>query len=154
MEEQIQNNQAPIISNATLSQSSVENLRNTAKWMNFLSILGFIGCGLMVFAALIMLIAGGTLGGMYGGMYGAGMGIGMFLVYIIMAVIMIFPCIFLYNYARSLREFCNSNNSDSLEAAFVNQKKYWTFLGIYAIVYLCFIALAILIGIIVALAAI
>ncbi len=91
MEEQLQNTVESTSVNLALSQAAMENLRNTAKWMNFLSIMGFIGCGFMVLAGLIMLISGGVLGGIYG----AGMGVGMFFVYIIMAVVMLFPSIFL-----------------------------------------------------------
>ncbi|MEY3444664.1 MAG: hypothetical protein RLZZ519_2945, partial [Bacteroidota bacterium] len=37
-----------------LSQNSTSFLESTAKWARFLSILGFIGIGFMVLAALLM----------------------------------------------------------------------------------------------------
>ena len=82
---------------------------------------------------------------------GPGMAFISFLVYIIAAIVMIFPNIYLFNCAREINQFCLLNDPESLETAFEMQKKYWKYLGILAIIYLLFILIAILIGIIAAL---
>lgn len=141
MEDQNQNNQEATNSNVMLSQSSIMNLRNTVPWIKFISIMGFIACGFLVIAALVMLIFGFS----YGTRYGTGMTLGLFFVYIIMALIILFPNIYLYKYGLSVREFCELNDNNSLDKAFIMQRKYWQYMGVLLIIYLVIMVIGLIV---------
>jgi hypothetical protein len=141
MDEQIDN--IPVSStntNNSLSQLMLEDLQKTAPWINFISIVGFILSGFMIIAAIFILVA--SIAGR-----NAGMGIGMFIVYLILAIVMIYPNIYLNNYARYLKEFTFYNNPDSLESAFLMQRKFWKYMGVLTIIYIAFILIAIIGGV-------
>jgi ABC-type dipeptide/oligopeptide/nickel transport system permease component len=135
-----------------LDQPSMNYLNEAARWGRFLSILGFIYCGLMVILAIFF---GSIMGRMMSGMGDAGadmtsrMGGGLFgFVFIAVALIMFFPALFLYNFSTKMRRALNSNDQPFLTEALKNLKSLFKFYGIIAIIVVSFYALALIGGII------
>jgi O-antigen ligase len=123
--------------NLHLNEQAVEGLRESAKWSTFLAILGFVGIGFMLLASIF---AGLAMSAIPDDPYGAGMnpfgGIMGFLplIYIVMAVVYFFPVLYLYKYAKGMKEALNFENSDTLSEACVQLGKHHKFLGIMVIV--------------------
>jgi hypothetical protein len=107
--------------NLELNQLAKEALREGAKWTFFLSIMGFIGVGLMVLAAIVMTITLSTLPdevssfGFFGAMKNF-----LSLFYLLMAVLYFFPIYYLYKYSSSVKTALQFNDSNLLADAFVN----------------------------------
>jgi len=117
----------------------VADLASTRPWVLFLSILGFIGCGLMVLAGIIMVgVAAASP---------VGRGIGFLgLIYIPMAILYLFPAYFLLKYSGAIRGFLATRSAPQMEKAIQSQKSFWKFVGILTLVVICFYILAIVIG--------
>ena len=124
--------------NLQLNEQAVAALRESAKWSYFLSILGFIGIGFMVLAALFM---GSIMAAMPSDPYGQGSmnPFGMMkgfisILYVIMALLYFFPILYLYRYASGMKQGLLMSDSDTVSNALVNLKSHHKFLGITAIV--------------------
>ena len=123
--------------NLVLNQQAVDALRESAKWSLFLSILGFIGIGLMLLAAVFMTSFMSMMPDqpMHGGFnpFDAMKGfISVF--YVILAVLYFFPIFYLYKYAKGMKQATEIHNSEMLSDALVYLKSHHKFLGITAIV--------------------
>jgi hypothetical protein len=140
--DQIQFHQEAEISGLTISQIAISQMKATAPWMKFLSILGFVVCALLIIFAFAMLFGIGS----FTQRTSTGVGIALFVIYCIMAIIVYFPNLYLFNTANSIREFCISNESTSLEKALIMQRKYWGYMGVLAIIYIAFLIIALLFG--------
>jgi hypothetical protein len=121
--------------NLELNQLAKDALKEGAKWTFFLSIMGFIGVGLMVLAAIVMTITLSTLPDEVGsfGFFGA-MKNFLSLFYLLMAVLYFFPIYYLYKYSSNVKTALQFNDSNLLADAFVNLKSHHKFLGISIIV--------------------
>lgn len=109
-------------------------LKETSSWTYFLSILGFIGIGLMILGGLFFSLAMNHIPG--GNPY-ADLGIDMSyfgMIYIVMALFYFFPVLYLFNFSRKMKTALSSNNNDELTAAFSNLKSHYKFIGIFSIV--------------------
>ena len=109
-------------------------LKETSTWTYFLSILGFVGIGLMVLGGLFFSV---LLSLMPGGNPYEGMGIDMSyfgFIYIVIALFYFFPVFYLFNFSRKMKRALNSNSNDQLTAAFSNLKSHYKFIGIFTIV--------------------
>jgi len=111
-----------------LSERSLEALSETRKWANFLSILGFIGIGIMVVV--------GIIGGIAGAMSSFGGGALMALIYIIVAGLYSIPVYYLFMFSSEMRNALETRQSYSIESAFENLKSHYKFIGIFTIVIL------------------
>jgi hypothetical protein len=138
MEETLNENQKSTQTNPVLSKLSIEFLRDSAPWMTFVSIVGFILCGFMAIAAFIMLATMSS--------YHSEYGIITFFVYILLAAVLLVPQIYLFNWAKEIREFCKSYDNEAIESAFEMQKRFWKFTGILIIVYLSLILVSLLVA--------
>ena len=137
--------QHDLLSNDLLINSiSQDNLNSAAKWGKFLSIVGFVFCGLMLIAGLVIQ----TLMPSFGS-YGYGNPIIKYLgtVYIIFGIILFFPCLYLLKFSNKMLEAIRSSSQESLDNAFINLKSMFKFYGIVTIVILGFYALLFLFGI-------
>jgi Family of unknown function (DUF5362) len=138
-----------------LDQSSINYLNESARWSRFLSIIGFIYCGLMVIMGLffgsIMTRMLPSMGGdaAAGAMIGSGF-FGIF--FIVMSLIMFFPALYLFNFSSKMRRALNSNDQPLLTESLKNLKSFFKFYGILLIVVLSFYALALVFGVIGAIA--
>ncbi|MDF1549987.1 MAG: DUF5362 family protein [Bacteroidales bacterium] len=111
-----------------LSERSIEALSETRKWAHFLSILGFIGIGLMVIF--------GIIGGIAGTMSAFGGGALIALVYIILAGLYSIPVYYLFMFSSELRDAIENSQTYSLDSAFEFLKSHYKFIGIFTIVIL------------------
>ena len=132
-----------------VDQAGKSHLAEAARWAKFLSIMGFIGCGLVV---LIGVFFGSIFGAMTTGLernspYGnmpntAPFGAAMAFIYIIIALVYFFPCLFLFRFATKMKTALASNDQETLNISFQNLKATFRFIGILTLIGLCFWALA------------
>jgi hypothetical protein len=125
-------------------------LLETAKWAKFLSILGFIGLGLIVLGLLGMMAAGGAAlsqleNSGLGSLGGAGMGM-ISLLYIALLALYFFPIYYLYKAADGLQKGIRSGNNDDLTNGFRYFKSHYKFIGIFTIIVISIYLIIILIA--------
>lgn len=126
----------------TISTQSKGFLLETAKWGNFLAIVGFVFSGLYVLGGLMLFVTGATYSSFRGGS-AAGMGFA----YIISAVLMFFPSLYLYNFSNKMKSALNNSSPDNLELSLENLKSCFKFMGIMTIITLGLIILFVIFGI-------
>lgn len=126
-----------------ITSQMTEALRKTKPWVRMLSILGFIGSGLMLVIALLVM-ASGAIGGVMGRSFGLGAagGIMLGLLYGLMALLYIFPSLFLFRYASAIASMLSEDTVRGMEKALEAQKSFWRFIGILTVVILCLYAVA------------
>lgn len=139
--------------NLELNQLAKEALREGSKWTFFLSIVGFIGVGLMLIAAVIITVSLSDLPDDVSGLGPFGfMKNFLSLFYFLMAGLYFIPVYYLYKYSTNMKTALQFGDSNLVAEAFVNLKSHHKFLGISVIVILS-LYLLILIGGIFAIAA-
>jgi small-conductance mechanosensitive channel len=128
-----------LLNNDLQVSSPVQNfLGECAKWGKFLSIVGFIFCGLMAVMAfflpsLIMnlppynAMPSGTL---------TAMTTGMTIIYLVLAGILFFPSFYLFKFSVRMQEALNGVSQDNFEESLQNLKSMFKFYGIFVIVML------------------
>lgn len=122
-----------------INNHSQASLGASAKWGKFLSIVGFIFCGLMLVGGIYLqfvLSAFGLYG--YGSYFAKYMGV----FYLVFAIILFFPCLYLFKFSNNMLEALRSSNQENLDTAFHNLKSMFKFYGIFTIVILVIYALA------------
>lgn len=137
-----------------IDQSSINYLNEAARWSRFLSIIGFIYCGLMVlmgiffgtFMARMMPLMGADspLPAVGSGAIG--------FVIILLALLLFFPAYYLYNFSSKMRRALRSNDQIVLTESLKNLKSFFKFYGILVIIVVSFYILiffAALIGVMV-----
>jgi hypothetical protein len=122
-------------------------LRETAKWAKFLSIIGFIGCALIILVGIFAGSVMATTMGELGGGFGSGMGVVMAVVYILFALLAFFPYLYLYRFANQMQVALRNNDQAALTTSFGNLKSCFKFVGILTIIVLAFYALALVFGV-------
>ena len=128
-----------------LSEEIKGYLSETAKWAYFLSIVGFVGLGLMVLFGLFFgTIMGAAMENLYDVGYSAGLG----MVYVVLALIYFFPILYLYKFSKKMKTALSSNNNEALAASFLNLKSHYKFVGIFTIIILSLYLLIFIFGII------
>ncbi len=121
-------------------------LEEISKWSFFLSIVGFVGIGLMVVVGLLF----GTIMSMMRDVnaYDLGYTAGVGFFYVVIALIYFFPILYLYKFSRKMKSALHSKNNDDFESAFANLKSHYKFVGILAIIIISLYVLLFLIGIV------
>ena len=122
-------------------------LAETAKWANFLSIVGFVVSGLMAIAAIFI---GTLLNERSGYGYGAYAQIGagfITAIYLIIAAIGFFASYYLNKFAVRMKAALTANDQNAMNDSFANLKSLFKLWGILTIIYLAFIVLGILVSI-------
>ena len=130
MENQINTNEKPTM----LSEQMIYNLRKTVPWMRFFAIFSFIGAGVLIIFAIITL--GQTSSFRYRYYYDSSPIIIAALVYIVTGIVMIVAGFYLLKSADGYSRYSIMKDSNSLETAFLIQKKYWQTVGVFSIVML------------------
>lgn len=119
-----------------LNESAKDFLKETAKWAYFLSILGYIGIGFIILAALFA----GTLFSAMGkinpamGMMGSSFGIIMAFVYLFIAVLYFFPVYYLNKFAVKAKAAIKTNDSETLTISLGYLKSHYKYIGIMTLV--------------------
>jgi hypothetical protein len=134
-------------------------LKETAKWAKFLSILGFIMCGLIVLAGIFF----GTLMTSFSKLSGAPAsqvdvfagagGVMAAILYIGFAALYFLPCLYLFNFANKMLKALRETDQQNLMDSFKNLRAAFRFVGILTIIVLSIYALVIVVALIVAAAA-
>ena len=135
-----------------INENNKGDLADTARWARFLSIVGFVMCGLIVligfFAGSIFSMFANTgeleeLGGM-----SSALGAGMAFFYVIIAVIYFIPCLFLFRFANKMKLALSSNDQMALTTSFQNLKSMFRFFGIVTIIMISIYAIILLIALV------
>lgn len=129
------------------TQEIREYLSEAARWGKFLAIMGFIGIGLMVLAALFMMIGTSQLDSIPGMNFPMG---AFGLIYVVIGALYFFPTYYLFQFSVKTREGLESQDSQELTHGFENLKSLFKFMGIFTIIILSLYALIILFAIIAA----
>ncbi len=133
-----------------LDQQSVNYLNESARWARFLSIVGFISCGIMVIVGVFFASAlSGMMSGMSNesafGMMGGGF---LSFLYIFFALVIFFPSFYLFNFSAKMRKAFHNNDQQVLTDSLKSLKSFFKFYGIFTVIVLSLYALAIIAGII------
>lgn len=127
-----------------LNNHSIGFLKETAKWANFLAIIGFIGIGIIVILAFFMGALFSSLPNANALPFNAGPI--MTVIYLLMAAVYFFPVLYLYRFAGKMKASLARKDEDILTDAFKDLKSHYKFIGILTIVMLSIYVLAILIS--------
>ncbi len=114
-------------------------LLESAKWAKFLSILGFIGLGLMVILLVFMLITERNLFGGFDLIW-------MLVSYVLMLVLYFFPIHYLYKFSIGIKQGLTSNNQQLFITGLRNLKSHYKYIGIFSIVVISIYGLIFLIS--------
>jgi hypothetical protein len=138
-----------------LEGDTLLHLNEIRKWTHFLSILGFVAVGLVLFVGVLLLIASSFRSSFqYDPLGSYGPLIGIF--YIVFSGIYFFPVFYLYKFSRyakqSMIRIGSEGPSNELMAHAIDyMKKHFRFVGIFTIVILA-VYLLVIIGLIIAFA--
>ena len=127
----------------TLTSRAKGFLKETAKWCKFLSILGFLGLGLLFLSSFF-------ISTIYASMPQStsipfNLGTAMTIFYIIMIAIYIFPLYYLHQFSVKLKKALTSKDDEVLANAFEMLKSHYKFVGVFTIIML---SIYILVGIV------
>jgi hypothetical protein len=138
------------VSRGVLTEEMLRYLKEASPWLRFVGILGFIGSGVLCLLGIGVSLAGltGSSGVLPTEIFPGVMGPLVGLVYVVSGVIVFFPSKFMYSFGSRIKRYMGSGAPEDLEQALKNNKSLWKFSGIMCIVYLAFIPLAIIGGII------
>lgn len=120
------------------------NLVRASKWGKFLAIMGFIGAGIIVLAAIFFMIAGNSMPGRQM-MPCCGAGIVMGICYLIIAAVTAWVSLYLYRFSTNARMAVAEDSQSALGEGV----RYWgLYLKLNGIIMIVSIGLAIVLGII------
>ena len=128
----------------TLTSRAKGFLKETAKWCKFLSILGFLGLGLLFLSSFF-------ISTIYASMPQStsipfNLGTAMTIFYIIMIAIYIFPLYYLHQFSVKLKKALTSKDDEVLANAFEMLKSHYKFVGVFTIIMLSIYILAGIVG--------
>lgn len=133
-----------------LLEESKLYVSSMGKWMKFFAILGCIGAGFMVLAALLLISVGSfiPLAEDLGVLSRVGTGVVGF-IYLIIAAVYIYPIIYLFRASAAARLAIESKDNVQMTEFLKNNKSFWKYCGILTIVLFCFY-IVLIIGFIIA----
>ena len=141
MENEINLNRETETKELSLSPMAISYLQSAAPWIKFLSILGFIGSGIIVLVAASLFFIPIPFPGQ---VPVESIFVPISIVYLVIALITFFPSYYLLKYSNRLSGIRYAEDANAaLENAFLWQKKYWMFIGIIMIVYIGIVIIAI-----------
>jgi len=131
------------------------HLNEIRKWTQFLSILGFVAIGLLLFLGVILLVVTFFRQPFQYDQLGL-MGPWMWIFYLLFALIYFFPVLYMYQFSRyakqSLMQIGAGGSSGELMAqAIMYLKKHFRYIGIFTVVILA-VYLVVIIGAVIVLA--
>ena len=117
---------------------SRSHLAETAKWAKFLSVVGFIMCGLIVIASFFV----GAIFSASTSQYEryrddspfAGLGVLMTIFYLAIGILYFFPCVFLFRFATQMTAALYTNEQLTLNKSFQNLKRMFRYMSILTII--------------------
>lgn len=121
----------------TIDDTAKAYLQEAARWGKFIAIFGIVICGLMLMAAVAMLLAGSVSA--YNSLGVSPIMLG--LIYLISGLAYLYPCIALLRFSAKVKEAVSSNNNDVLRSSFRFLKNHFKSIGILIIVMIFIYAL-------------
>lgn len=124
-------------STESVSAGVISQLKRTKPWVRFMSILMWIFVVLMLLAAAAMLLGGQAMGAVMAQAnpnMPAGFMTGIAVLYIFLAVLYMLPAIKIWKYGTSIGKLVRSGSNADLEEALNQQRGFWKFVGIMAII--------------------
>ena len=115
------------------------NLSDIAKWARFLSIIGMIFLAIFAVAAIFgstFTTRGFSPGGDYGEQVTGTLRVTIVVSSIIFIAIAFFPLMYLFQFSGRMKRALVANDQEYLNAAFLNLKKYFRYMGIMVIIVL------------------
>lgn len=130
-----------------VTDSIKSNLFTTARWANFLAILGYIGVGLLALIGIVSIIMGASFPGYMSeaGLMGTAP-VWFGILYLIIAVVYFIMCVYLHRFSKSVRMAIVGNSQMLLEEGMMYQRKLYRFYGIVTIVSIGIAILAIILA--------
>ena len=122
-----------------------KSLRATRPWTRLLSVLGFIGTGLMILAGLGVIVGKSFIPVSEKAPPLVFMG----LFYILASVFYLVPSIWLSKYSTAISAFLKAGDAIELGKAIAYQKSFWKFIGILALVSIALTVLGIIAAILI-----
>lgn len=119
-------------------------LLETSKWGKLLAIFGYVLIGIMILIAVVMMAGVSAVNRAFGAEISMGY---MGFIYLVIALLYYFPTTYLYSFSNQVRQGLQSQEMGSITSAFQNLKSLFKFMGIFAIVMICFYGLLLLIAI-------
>jgi hypothetical protein len=147
----------PLAAGGLLTEIMLKHLKAASPWLRFIGILSYIGCGFMALGGLVVMIIDLLLSERFNAIspafdnFGQGMGAALGAVYLVFGLVLFIPVRFLYRFGSKIRSYFISHAEQELEEALKNNKSFWKFCGICAIIQLAIIPVGIAAGIITAL---
>lgn len=126
-----------------VSQEAIVQLQRTKPWVRFIGVLLWIGVALMMLGGVIVLFSSimglsamnqngaGNLG------LQAGMMVGIAISYLIMSLLYIYPAVKIWKYGSYIGKLVSSRSPEDLVSALDQQRSFWKFFGIMAIIVIC-----------------
>ncbi len=119
-------------------------LKQTKPWVRFISIMGFIGTGLLFLLGLFLILGAGLLSSLSRTALG---GVPLGLIGFICAALgclYFFPALHLFRYAGGIKRALISDQVGGMEDALMHQRSFWRFVGILVLIILILQVLVIL----------
>jgi hypothetical protein len=143
----------PLVSGGLLTETMLKHLKAASPWLRFIGILSYLGSGFMALgglaATIIIPISGrfDDISPVFGN-FSRGMGAAFGALYLVIGLVLFIPARFLYKSGSKIRSYFLSHADKDLEEALKNNKSFWKFCGICAIIQLAFVPVGIAVGII------
>ncbi|WP_297804065.1 DUF5362 family protein [uncultured Polaribacter sp.] len=139
------NNPITQLEQLTLTSTSKSFLKETAKWTNFLSILGFILITLMLVLAAFSTTIFNMVAKMQPGIPES-LGLSLAITYLVLSIIYFFPVYYLLQFSRKMKKALITKNNETLASAFEKLKSHYKFIGVFTIITLSLYALLIIVS--------
>lgn len=125
-------------SQLVLTEDAVAFLKETSKWAYFLSIMGFIGIGLIVllaiFAGFVFSKLQSTgLGNTSNPIFESGL---ISFIYLAVALLYFFPVYYLFQFSSKAKNALAENNNEQLCLSFEYLKSHYKYLGVFTVIVL------------------
>jgi hypothetical protein len=128
-------------SELTISSQTKDYFQEAGKWAYFLSIIGFIGLGLMILGGVLVFFLQSAASGS-GGFSFFGIAI--------VAILYFFPIYYLFLFGQKIKAACKASSQSDFDHGIENLKSFFKFLGIFTIVIISIYILIFLLGILAA----
>ncbi len=125
-----------------LTDNSLKYLKTTSQWTRFLAILSFIGSGLLLLVAIILIPLGIFIDSPT---HTPHLFIFLGLIYLVLASISFIPAWYLYKFSTNVEKMLTFRTNQKVEEAFLYLMRYYRFTGIMVIVILVIYVIAIIV---------
>jgi magnesium-transporting ATPase (P-type) len=105
-------------------------LKKTKPWVRFISVVIFIGTGLVFLLGLALILGAGLLSSLSKNVFG-GAPLGLLgFVYTVFACLSFFPALYLARFADGIKKALLKDEVGGIEDALKNQRAFWRYMGV------------------------